>query len=106
METVYRMKRSNLRWLMQQHPIWTSLQLAEAVEMSLGWDGSLPRLPGPRQHKAASCRSPSLMCWAPRILPQISSVGTIEPCRPCHDGDPHHTAPHQEQKQERETIFW
>ena len=37
METVYRMKRSNLRWLMQQHPTWTCQQLAEGVEMSLGW---------------------------------------------------------------------
>ncbi len=37
METVYRMKRRNLRWLMQQHPTWTCRQLAEAEEMSLGW---------------------------------------------------------------------
>src|SRR5436305_609532 len=37
METVYCMKRCNLRWLMQQHPTWTCRQLAEAVEMSLGW---------------------------------------------------------------------
>ncbi len=36
METVYRMKRRNLR-LMQRHPTWTCRQLAEAVEMSLGW---------------------------------------------------------------------
>jgi len=37
METVYRMKRSNLRLLVQQHPTWTCQQLAEGVEMSLGW---------------------------------------------------------------------
>jgi hypothetical protein len=37
METVYRMKRRNLRWLMQRHPTWICCQLAEAVEMSLGW---------------------------------------------------------------------
>jgi hypothetical protein len=37
METVYRMKRRNLRWLMQRHPTWSCRQLAEAVEMSLGW---------------------------------------------------------------------
>jgi hypothetical protein len=37
METIYCLKRSNLRWLMQQHPTWTCRRLAEALEMSLGW---------------------------------------------------------------------
>jgi transposase len=37
METVSRLKRRNVRWLMQRHPTWSCRQLAEAVEMSLGW---------------------------------------------------------------------
>ena len=65
METVYRMKRRNLRWLMQQHRTWTCRQLAEAEEMSLGWVKKWRRRwkqsePGDEQVLHSRSRAPSI----------------------------------------------